>query len=292
MRQERERIARETRLERDWIRSRASSLSSRRIKSPARPTFIQPRAQRFPIFSPDGPDESNSDWRSDSSGTLHSASSTLPNCCSYLLLARDFVSSLNWPLVIFNAEFDRCYCPSCYKSNWNDISNAGGAPYVIPRGWVRLGVLVDPVVEQVHDIWNHWQVTYHGTSKEAALSILKHRQFSVPGDQLLNGNFLSIRPGHIPGKQYIYTSPTIAYSSLPVYCPSYQFTSRRSQRYNVKIVLECRQDPQLMQIQGETVGKGRKRICPYIPNNKIEYFTEVRASLIVYGLLLQFEQRY
>ena len=169
---------------------------------------------------------------------------------------------------------------------------AGGAPYVIPRDWVRLGVLVDPVVEQVQDIWNSWHVTYHGTSKEAALSIFEQRQFSIPGDQLLGVNFLAMRPGHIPEKQYIYTSSTIAYSSLPVYCPSYGFTSKQNQRYYVKIVLECRQNPQLMQIQSETVGKGRRRICPFIPNSKIEYFTEVRASLVVYGLLLNFEERY
>lgn len=251
------------------------------------------RSDSFPAMHFDELDKLESDRRPRTVDTYRSPSAPPPpRCCPTLLLAREFILSLNWPPVIFNSDFDRCYCPSCYKFNWKDVSEAGGAPYVIPRGWVRLGVLVDPVVEQIHDIWDCWQVTYHGTSIEAALSILKHRQFSIPGDQLLTGNFLSIRPGHIPEKYHIYTSPTIAYSSLPVYCPSYEFISYQNKQYLVKIVLECRQNPELMHIQGETVGKGRERICPFIPNSKIEYLTEVRASLIAYGLLLNFEEIY
>lgn len=148
---------------------------------------------------------------------------------------------------------------------------------------------MDSVQAEMNNIWNSWQVTYHGTSKEAAISIIKSRHFSIPGDQLLDGSFLAIRPGHIPRKRHIYSSPTIAYSSLPVYCPTYEFITSENEHFDAKIVLECRQDPKLMQIQGETVGSGTKRICPHIPNDQIEYFTEARASLVAYGLLLQFE---
>ncbi|CAF1552705.1 unnamed protein product [Adineta ricciae] len=74
-------------------------------------------------------------------------------------------------------------------------ANAGGARYVIPRGWIRLGVYVDQVKQEVNDIWNKWPVTYHGTQQEAALPILTQRIFSTPGDQLLGGSILPIRPG-------------------------------------------------------------------------------------------------
>jgi hypothetical protein len=210
--------------------------------------------------------------------------------CFQLSLAREFIASLMWPNTIFNTKFDRCYCLACYKYNWGDVLQAGGGRYVIPRGWVRLGIQVDTVTAELNEIWNCWQVTYHGTSVEAAISIIKSRQFSIPGDQLLDGSFLAIRPGHIPRKRHIYSSPTIAYSSLPVYCPVYNFTTNTNEHYRVKIVLECRQDPKLMHIQGETVGSGSTRICPYITNDKIEYFTEARASLVAYGLLLHFEE--
>lgn len=166
---------------------------------------------------------------------------------------------------------------------------AGGAPYAIPRGWVRLVIHVDPVKQEVNDIWNQWQVTYHGTRQEAALSILVHRIFSIAGDQLLDGSILPIRPGHIPGQLFIYTSPTIAYSGLPTYAPSYKFVSADGCQYRVKLVLMCRQDPRLMNIQAETVGSFFKRICPHIPNEKIEYFTKARTSLVAYGLLLHFQ---
>ena len=291
-RERRERFGREIKPERDWVLRPAVSLSKPHLITPRRPVLVKQKMYDFYVSDSDESDDLDNDQHSDSPDMYGSPLSMVPSCCPYLLLAREFVSCLRWPSAIFNSKFDRCYCHSCYESRWSDVLQAGGAPYVIPRGWVRLGVLVDPVVEQVQDIWNRWHVTYHGTSEEAAISILKQRQFSIPGDQLLGGNFLSIRPGHIPGKQYIYTSPTIAYSSLSVYCPSYGFTSKQNQRYRVKIVLGCRQNPQLMQIQGETVGKERERICPFIPNSRIEYFTEARASLVVYGLLLNFEERH
>ncbi|CAF1181631.1 unnamed protein product [Rotaria magnacalcarata] len=211
------------------------------------------------------------------------------NICYHLSLAREFTASLMWPSTIFDTNFDRCYCSSCYNYKWKNVVHAGGWPYVIPRGWVRLGLKVDSVTAELNDIWNCWRVTYHGTSKEAAISIIKSRQFSIPGDQLLDGSFLAIRPGHIPRKRHVYSSPTIAYSSLPVYCPVYDFATDTNERYRVKMVLECRQNPKLMHIQGETVGSGSTRICPYITNDEIEYFTEARASLVAYGLLLHFE---
>jgi hypothetical protein len=292
-RQEQDRIARETRQERerDSIMSTSISLSPGRFeKSYEKPAVTKRNGRDLPIIPLYELDEIDNDQSSDTSDTSDTYRSSISNCCSYPSLAHEFISSLHWPDAIFNSRFDRCYCPSCYKSHWKDVLQAGGASYVIPRGWIRLGVRIDPVIERLHAIWDHWPVTYHGTSKEAALSILKHRQFSIPGDQLLNGSFLGIRPGHIPEKRYIYTSPTIAYSSLPVYCPSYSFTSHKNEHFYVKMVLECRQDPELMHVQGETVGSKRQRICPYIPNNQIEYYTEARASLVAYGLLLCFEK--
>jgi hypothetical protein len=99
---------------------------------------------------------------------------------------------------------------------------------------------------------------------------------------------LGIREGHIPNKKHIYTSPTIAYSSLTVYSPMNDFYSRQTNRnYKVQIVLQCRQMPKSFETQGETVGADATRLCPFIPNSQVEYYTEIRPSLIAYGLLVK-----
>ncbi|CAF1315132.1 unnamed protein product [Rotaria sp. Silwood1] len=206
-------------------------------------------------------------------------------------LAKEFVASLRWVNKRFDPFFDACYCKNCYPSELPSVIEAGNAEYVIPRGWVRIGLHVDPVTEEHYAIWDKWIVTFHGTTIVAAHSILTNRQFCLPGDTLIDGTVLGIRPGHIPNKKHIYTSPTIAYSSLPVYSPKTQFHSLRTKRtYEVQIVLQCRQKPRSFTIQGETVGAKTKRICQFASNEKVEYFTEIRASLVAYGLLVRFHK--
>jgi hypothetical protein len=171
------------------------------------------------------------------------------------------------------------------------VTQAGDAEYVIPRGWARVGLHVDSALIAQHDIWDQWIVTFHGTSLIAAESILAHRQFCLPGDKLIDGTKLGIREGHIPNKKHIYTSPTIAYSSLEVYSPIYEHCSSKTNlTYDVQIVFQCRQMPDSFEIQGETVGAGAKRLCRFIPNSRVEYYTEIRPSLVAYGLLVKLEE--
>lgn len=211
--------------------------------------------------------------------------------CSYQALAREFVASLKWDDAFFDNSNDRCYCSECYKEEWNDTLDAGDGKYVIPRGWVRSGLCVDAVHAKAHDIWNKWIVTYHGTTKIAAQSIISHRQFCLPGDELIDGTKLAIRPGHIPGQMSIYTSPTIAYSSHPAYSPVYEFHSADNNcKYEAQIVLHCRQAPNTFKVGPETIG-AKGKICQFIPNSEIEYFTQRRASLIAYGLLIRFRPK-
>ncbi|CAF2990997.1 unnamed protein product [Rotaria sp. Silwood2] len=211
--------------------------------------------------------------------------------CGHMKLAKEFVSSLNWVESLFNPFYDACYCKNCYPSECENVTAAGNAEYVIPREWVRLGLRVDPVIQEHHDIWNKWIVTFHGTSIVAAHSILTNRQFCLPGDILIDGTVLGIHPGHIPNKKHIYTSPTIAYSSLPVYSPKKQFHSSRTKlAYEVQVVLQCRQKPRSFTVQGETIGAKSKRICKFIPNEQVEYFTEIRSSIVPYGLLVRFHK--
>jgi hypothetical protein len=211
--------------------------------------------------------------------------------CSYQALGREYVASLKWDTTYFDNTHDRCYCSNCYKDSWKDVIEAGDSRYVIPRGWTRVGLHIDPVLMKTQDIWNKWIVTFHGTTKIAAQSILTHRQFCLPGDVLIDGTKLGIRPGHIPNQMHIYTSPTIAYSSGPAYSPVYNFHSvENDANYEAQIVLQCRQMPNTFKIGPETIG-AKTEICEHIPNSEIEYFTDRRASLLAYGLLVRFRQK-
>jgi len=45
--------------------------------------------------------------------------------------------------------------------------------------------------------------------------------------------------------------------------------------------------PSSFQVQRETIGLDQKQICQFISNEQIEYFTDRRASLVAYGLLVR-----
>ncbi|CAF4685765.1 unnamed protein product, partial [Rotaria sp. Silwood2] len=92
--------------------------------------------------------------RSNNYDSNRSALVAVDNNCAYLSLAREFISSLHRPSAIFDTQFDWCYCIACYKTEWDDVLQAGEAFYVIPRDWVRLGIHIDHVVEQIHGIWD------------------------------------------------------------------------------------------------------------------------------------------
>lgn len=221
------------------------------------------------------------------SGPLSPPSSSISSCRK-ARLAKEFVMSLGWLKTMFNPAKDRCYCFNCYAPDRRDVLDAGGEKYVIPREFTRFGLTVDPVFTKSHEVFDKWIVTFHGTTKVAAQSIITNRQFCLPGDRLIDGSVLGIREGHIPDQRFIFTSPTIAYSSSPVYSPQYSFQSAEDKKvYKAQIVLQCRQKPGSFKIQGETIGLGHKRICKHISNDRMEYFTDIRASIVAYGLLIR-----
>ena len=214
------------------------------------------------------------------------SSADLTKSCDYFLECKEFVKHLRWPIQFFDMKQDRCYCENCYTKNQPNTLTVADASYVIPRQWAGFGLGVDPFRKD--NIWDDWIVVYHGTTPIAAESILTHRQFLLPGDKLIDGTQLPIRPGHIPGKIHTYTSPSIRYASLEVYSTPRRFVSPRTlKRYLVQIVFQCKQKPGTFAIQGETVGSNGKRICPFISNNSIEYFSDQRATIVPYRLLIR-----
>lgn len=207
--------------------------------------------------------------------------------CAYKNLCVEFLKTLNWSRDLFDRRFNRCYCSDCYPESLKDSLTEGGSLYVIPREWCRFGLHVDPLRTKVDHIWKDWIVSYHGTTAEAAESVITHGQFLVPGDKRLDGEKIAIREGHIPEKYHIYTSPTMAYSGHPCYCKPKLFRSSITNKvYLARVAIQCRQKPGTFQVQAETIGAGTKRICPIIPNSQVEIYTTVRASVVPYGLLI------
>ncbi|CAF1127924.1 unnamed protein product [Adineta steineri] len=220
--------------------------------------------------------------------TSHDDSHKRSNSCQYKIICGEYLSSLKWQEVFFNRKHNRCYCNECYPMSCNDTFETGGSTYVIPRNWCRFGLHVDQVRAQTDHIWNQWIITYHGTSAIAAESIVNHRQFLIPGDRCIDGTSIYIHPDHIKDKYEIYTSPTIAYSSLSCYCPAQQFRSKLTNKlYNAQIVLQCRQKPGAFKVQAETVGAGNERICSVISNDQVEILTTIRAAIVPYGVLIK-----
>ena len=207
--------------------------------------------------------------------------------CKYFKLCLDYMLSLDLSKRLFDRRHNRCYCASCYGTEREDVVVQGTSSYVIPRGWVRFGLNVDGAQANAENIWRGWVVTYHGTSPIAAKSIVEHHQFLLPGDQCIDGKIIRIGAGHIPGKFQVYTSPTIAYSSLEVYSDSTLFRTTSGHAFKAKVVLQCRQQPGSFRVQAETVGAGNKRICPIIDNSVVEYYTEIRSSIVPYGLMIR-----
>jgi hypothetical protein len=202
--------------------------------------------------------------------------------CPYFFLCREYLFSLSWPKVYFNTHHDRCYCSECYSENKPDSYLIVNSPYVIPRGWVRFGLHIDDVKAEVENIWKTWHNTYHGTDIQSALSIISHGQFLLSGDTCENGRQLN------GGCPYLYTSPTIKYSARHAYAKPRNFVDSNGEHFTAKIVLQCKQKPGTYKIQGAT-GRAKRegKLCNVIPNDQIEYYTDIRASVIPYGVMVR-----
>jgi hypothetical protein len=112
------------------------------------------------------------------------------------------------------------------------------------------------------------------------------------GDQTKDGIKLCPPPGHIPttgGKWAfaVFTSPSLLYSSLPVYSPTIQLSGVRQ---NIQVVLQVRQMPKSYEVHDETVGGfSDTHISP--TGTDVEWRTERRDCHIVTGVLVRFVPR-
>lgn len=210
--------------------------------------------------------------------------------CQKFKIATEFLQEHEWPTLLSDSRFNRCYCNTCYPSEAPDTFDVGGQTYLVPRGYTRIGVRIEEAYAKHLNIWEKWLNCYHGTSIKSAKSIIEHRQLLLPGEETMDGKKISIREGHIPKEIFFFTTPSIHYASHNAYASSYEFKSPSDEEYyNIKVVLQCKQKPDSFVVQPETVGQGKKRICPVFGNHEMEWKSKSRSAIIPYGMLLLVE---
>ena len=132
---------------------------------------------------------------------------------------RGLVATLGLGAAFFDSAHDRCYCGACYKAAWPDtIETDGPCPYVIPRGWARLGLRLPARAEALgREFFRTWCVGFHGAAAGVCKQILESGMMLIPGDRLLGGGVL--RSGRCAGRQAkkYYTSPSVRYAGLRFY---------------------------------------------------------------------------
>ena len=181
-----------------------------------------------------------------------------------------------------NSAHDNCYCTNCYEGEEYYSRGKPLKRYVMPLGWCGFGILIDPRFdkEDIEQIFATYHVAYHGTTLHVVNQIIR-TGFALPGDQFICTN-IEVRPGHIPNKNEIYTSPSPNYSSFgDVYAVTFSY-----QGMKFKTMLQVRQHPTSYEVQGETVG-GRCKNEKYISDKEIEWKTRKRDSIIPYRILIK-----
>lgn len=142
----------------------------------------------------------------------------MATCNAFVTAKAAFDQELALDPCFLNPSMDKCFCVRCSS---NATKMRAGRIYILPNGWCRIGVNFGAqgfVGAQKLAELNGWYNCYHGTCRRTVKSILNGRMMLLkPGDTSYGGTVIKSRCGHIPGRNNIYTSPSIAYASSSVY---------------------------------------------------------------------------
>ena len=136
--------------------------------------------------------------------------------CPVQQKAYEYLVSLHFPQQIFNAAYNRCYCKSCFPHEFETMDVAG-EKYIIPKGWVRFGLLINPVLTKLNEVWDNWAIAFHGCSADKVLSIIKHRTLLIPSDKTMDGVKLETCASRDSNQKKYFLSPYVEYSAHPWY---------------------------------------------------------------------------
>jgi hypothetical protein len=237
--------------------------------------------------------------------------------CAAFTLARAVLDSLDFSSKMLQEAFcaagDSCFCSDCHEARGDSAMCSRGTPprpYILPVGWCRFGLRANAALVAANDPFNTWNGAFHGTSVpnmhrvfNAGLTLLKAGDI-VLGEGGKPGEVLGVGNGHIKapfqrlnkftGKQeqfdpnQIFSSPSIAYSSLPQYATTHTIDhpSVPGEKVDVQVVFQLRQRPGSFAIGQETV-LATQAIDPHIANSELEYYTKENVGILLQGLLLK-----
>eukprot|EP01084_Bolivina_argentea_P138663 244079_1 len=236
--------------------------------------------------------------------------------CSYFSIANALIKQ-EFPEISsksFNEGGNMCYCDKCHKKRGDKIVYSRGDPrkiYTLPVGWSRLGLKIDDAFCETHKVWKKWHVAFHGTQKTTVPLIFKGRLILLKaGDVAVGGAELGICDGHIPkphqrmnlytkkeelfDPNQIYLSQSIKYSGCEVYAKYSECNhpTQKNKKIKAKFAFQVRIRPGSYGIGQETIGASRKKqiIDENFNNNELEWYTKENVGIVVYGLLVKFEE--
>lgn len=213
--------------------------------------------------------------------------------CPQYLEALDFVENICPELLeLLQPAFNRCFCWNCSQGSGEFMVESVGGQDVevpVPCGWVSLSLAVPEL-----DMWS-WPVSYHGTTPQRCLSILRSGHIGMPGDQLPDGSLLEAKnTAHQLTAPEFASSLSLAYAGLQLYATAqpWDWGEKAGQ-----VVLQCRQDcSQLRRKQAETVGFleanfDARGLDPkfdiYDPASGIEMFSDQADRCVPYRVLVR-----
>lgn len=201
----------------------------------------------------------------------------------------------------FHSSFsDLCFCERCEPKR---VLWRAGEKYALPTGWFGFGIHIRMDFSDRRCMIEGWHVAYHGTSAAAVPSVLKERRIMFPGDTLQDGTELRVAHGGAWAKRVaddgkvIYVSPTIRYSSHPVYARPLKLKSDGRGVLLAQFVFQCRVKPGTYQKFPETLDgttghvdvgvRGEKMFDPEFPDSEVEWVTADRQAVVPYRLLVR-----
>ena len=235
--------------------------------------------------------------------------------CPFFRRCKDALIENN-PFVLkdgyLNPEADRCFCNTCLLSRGEmHIAVARGVPpkpYVLPLGFAHVGLKVQASPGKARRAFGdgpqneanvQWHVAFQATKPEYLGDILKQGHLLAPGTTIVSGVKISVRPGHIDiscrrlnehtGKleefdprDKLFLSPSMKYCDYRGI--SKQSADGRRYRFALQVLIQ----PDTYHVGQQTVFPlgTDQRICHFLPNSSLEWYTNETQSHILTGIII------
>ncbi|KAI0239069.1 SPRY domain-containing SOCS box protein 2 [Lamellibrachia satsuma] len=227
------------------------------------------------------------------------SNTTLSRACEYKDVCQRYVKQLNIPDMAMISNCRSSSASDCHSAKEEDNYYTRGEPpkeYGIPVGWYRFGI---QVVERHKNRFDKWHRAFHGTKADTVAKILDIGDLLMPGDKPRGGDKIRERPEHFDDDwkpegfktKQVFVSPSIRYAGHHSYAtPTKYVDEETNATYNSQVALQVLIAPESYTVGEATVG-GTHAFDPKFSNQEIEWATEERGSVTLYGLLVKLEEK-